>query len=252
MAGLLAGGSTLTAQRAPAAVASTLPPEILSLACAPTAVFATPDTSLRVSGGQDSFYRHSYMPGDYITINAGKRNGIQVGQEFYTRRLLILRKERVTRDTPATQATTGWIKVYAVDEVMSLATITHACDGINVGDHLEPFALPTVPTVSADKPKPQRDNYGHVLTGNDRRTTFGEGDYLLIDRGSDHGVAPGSQFVLYRNKEVPGNFLYDLGEAVAVSVSPEKSTLLVTLSRDAIASGDLVAIRKPVVRPTTP
>ena len=89
------------------------------------------------------------------------------------------------------------------------------------------------------------DNYGHVLTGNDRRTSFGKGDYLLIDRGSDHGVSQGSLFALYRNKEVEGNFLYDLGEAMAVSVSPDKSTLLVTVSRDAIQTGDLVAIRKP-------
>ena len=37
--------------------------------------------------------------------------------------------------------------------------------------------------------------------------------------------------------------LYDLGEAVAVDVTPDTSTLLVTVSRDAITEGDLVAIR---------
>ncbi|HET9359862.1 MAG TPA: hypothetical protein VFO58_08930 [Vicinamibacterales bacterium] len=245
VAGLLAG-STLTAQRGPVTPASKLPPEILSLACAPTALFAPPDNTLRITGGQDSFYKDQYMPGDLLTISAGAKHGIQVGQEFYTKRVLILRKERVTNETPATLMTTGWIRVYAVDDEMSLATVTHACDGINVGDILEPFVLPTMPSPPAIRYKAQRDNYGHVLTGNDRRTSFGKGDYLLIDRGSDHGVSPGSLFVLYRNKEVEGNFLYDLGEAMAVSVSPDKSTLLVTVSRDAIETGDLVAIRKPV------
>jgi hypothetical protein len=249
IAGLLTG-TTLTAQRGPVTPASKLPPEILSLACAPTALFAQPDASLRVTGGQDSFSKDQYMPGDLLTISAGTKHGIQVGQEFYTRRVLIMRKERVTRDTPATLMTSGWIRIYAVDDEMSLATITHACDGINVGDILEPFSLPTMPTAPTIRYKAQRDNYGHVLTGNDRRTSFGKGDYLLIDRGSDHGVEPGSLFVLYRNKEVDGNFLYDLGEAMAVSVSPEQSTLLVTVSRDAIQTGDLVAIRKPVK--TTP
>ena len=51
----------------------------------------------------------------------------------------------VTRDTPATIRTTGWIKVYAVDDEWSLVTVTHACDTIEVDDYLEPFKLPVVP-----------------------------------------------------------------------------------------------------------
>ena len=50
--------------------------------------------------------------------------------------------------------------------------------------------------------------------------------------------------MLYRNKLQAENFLYDLGEAVAVEVTPDSSTLQVTVSRDAIQSGDLVALRK--------
>jgi hypothetical protein len=101
-----------------------------------------------------------------------------------------------------------------------------------------------MPQVASNKPKPERDNYGHVLTGDSRRRVFGKGDFFLLDRGSDHGVTPGAQFVLYRNKLQAENFLYDLGEAVAVEVTPETSTLQVTVSRDAIQAGDLVAIRK--------
>jgi hypothetical protein len=134
--------------------------------------------------------------------------------------------------------------VWAVDDTLSLATITHACDTIEIGDHLEPFVLPTMPAVSADRPKPQRDNYGKVLVGSDRKTLFGKGEFFIVDRGSDHGVAPGSQFVIYRNKEQAENFLYILGEAVAVTVGPETSTLQITMFRDSIEAGDLVAIRK--------
>ena len=47
-----------------------------------------PDTPLRITGGQDSSVRTSHAPGDLVTINAGSQNGIEVGQEFYTRRLL--------------------------------------------------------------------------------------------------------------------------------------------------------------------
>jgi hypothetical protein len=238
------GSATVTAQRGPAAAVANLPAEILALACAPKAAFEAPATPLRVTGGQDSSVRQSHAPGDLITINAGSQNGIQVGQEFYTRRVLSSRREPITRESPATMITSGWIRVWAVDDTMSLATITHACETVNIGDHLDPFALPTLPTVASNKPKPQRDNYARVMTGDSRRRSFGKGDFFVIDHGSDHGVTRGAQFVLYRNKLQAENFLYDLGEAVAVDVTPETSTLQVTVSRDAIQTGDLVAIRK--------
>ena len=83
-----------------------------------------------------------------------------------------------------------------------------------------------------------------MLTGNDNRASFGRGDYFIVDRGSDHGVTVGAQFVVYRDKPAAGNFLFELGEAVAVEVRPESSTLRVTLSRDAFTAGDYVALRK--------
>jgi hypothetical protein len=49
---------------------------------------------------------------------------------------------------------------------------------------------------------------------------------------------------MYRNLGATQNFLYDLGEAVAVDVRPENSTLQVMTSRDAFREGDYVAIRK--------
>jgi hypothetical protein len=240
----LLGSATLAAQRGPAAAAAHLPADVLGLACAPRAALEIPNTPLRVTGGQDAGIRQTHAPGDLVTINAGIQNGIEVGQEYYTRRVLIAEREEITPLTPATVMTTGWIRVWAVEERLSLATITHACDTIDVDDFLEPFVLPTVPTPASNKPKPERDNYARVLTGESRKRLFGKGDYFLLDRGTNQGVTPGAQFVIYRNKQQPENFLYDLGEAVAVDVKADSSTLQVTVSRDAIMEGDLVAIRK--------
>ena len=236
------GGTAVAAQRGPAATAVNLPSDVIALACAPRAASGPPQTPLRVTGGQDASVRHSHAPGDLVTINAGTRHGIQVGQEFYTRRILGSRPDAAS-GTPDTVLTTSWIRVYSVDDTMSLATITHACETVDVGDHLEPFAVPVVPGAASDRPAPLRDDYGHIIAGNSRRESFGKGDFFILDRGSEHGVAPGAQFVLYRDKEESGNFLYDLGEAVAMDVAPTTSTLLVTVSRDAILEGDLVAIR---------
>jgi len=244
--GLLATAMPARAQRGPSPSPTNLSPDVLSLACSPSAATEPAQTGLRITGGQDSFERRIYGPGDLVTINAGTKNGIEVGQEYYVRRLQFDRRSPVRAENPGAVRTTGWIKVYAVDErdQLSLATVTHACDTIEVGDYLEPFKLPVVPTVSNDRPKPERDNYGKVLVGNDRRTSFGKGDYFVINRGSDFGVQVGSQFVLYRDKKMDENFLYAIGEAIATEVKPDMSTVLVTLSLSAIEAGDYVALRR--------
>jgi hypothetical protein len=230
------------AQRGPAPTATGLTPALLSQACAPSLAYERPEVPLRITGGQDSVVRTAYAPGDLVTINAGAHQGMTVGQEFYTRRALI--RGRASTGTPITIRTTGWIRVYAVDEEMSLATITHACDSVDVDDYLEPFALPTVPAISKATGKPERGNYGRVLVGQDSRTAFGTGDYLVVDRGANHGVTPGARFVIYHDKQTPGNFLFEIGEAVAVDVKPDSSTVRVITALDGILEGDYVGMRK--------
>lgn len=236
--------TTVTAQRGPAPRMTGLPEDVLAVACAPMPAYDIPDQSLRVTGGQDSFRRHSFAPGDLVTINAGSDNGIEPGQEYFVRRLQTEANRRPSRETPGSIRTAGWIKVYAVDPQMSLATVVHACDTIDVDDYLEPFVMPVVPKASTEKVKPQRDNYGRILFGADYRRSFGKGDFFIIDRGRDHNIEPGDRFVIYRDKEQAENFLYDLGEAVAIEVKENTSTLRATVSRDAFQAGDYVAIRK--------
>jgi hypothetical protein len=241
---LLAAALPVFAQRAPAHEPTRLSPEVLSLACAPAVAFEMPAMPLRVTGGQDSFARRMYSTSDLLTINAGRQNGIEVGQQYFVRRPLPTSNSGdVRRDAPAAIQTSGWIKVYAVDDTMSLATVTHACDTIEVGDYLEPLTLPSMP-VTVSGGKPERDNYGRVTLGVDRRRSFGKGDYFVLDRGANEGITPGAQFVLYRDKKQAENFLYELAEAVAVSVSPETATLQITLARDSVETGDYVALRK--------
>jgi hypothetical protein len=237
------------AQRGPMPTKTNVPSDILHVACGAKVAYELPDRSLRVTGGQESFARRTWSPGDLITINAGTDNGIEVGQQYYVRRIQVENNSQVTRETPGSIRTAGWIKVYAVEKEMSLATIVHACDTIEVNDYLEPFELPTIPTPSTDHFKPQRDNYARIMFGTDLRRTFGKGDLFIVDRGSDHGYAPGDRFAVYRDKNAPQNFLYHLGEAVAISVTPETATLQVTVSRDAFISGDYVAVRKPLTTP---
>jgi hypothetical protein len=264
-AALLAAGGSLLAQTGPAPASTHLPGEIIDLACAPTLAFEAPAPSLLVTGGQDASTRHMFRPGDLVTINAGSDNGIEVGQEYYVRRVQpdqMDKAGRISRSAPATLRTVGWVKVYAIDKTMSLVTISHECDTpIEIGDYLEPFRVPQPVIADANPPKPQRENYGHILIGSDRRTMFAKNDFFTIDRGSDHGVTVGARYVIYRDKrrtetaklpvtvELPSTitepeFLFEIGDAVVVDVKPEISTLLATASRSSFLSGDYAAIRK--------
>jgi len=260
-AGLLAAATPLLAQRGPAPEMTHLPADVIAQACAGTLAFDRPMQSLLITGGQDASTRHVYGPGDLLTINAGSDNGIEVGQEYYVRRLQAPRGTGISRATPASIRTAGWVRVYAVDKTMSLVTLSHACDIVNVGDYLEPFTLPHPPTPDVNPPKPQKENYGHILIGTDRRTMFSKNDFFNVDRGSDHGVTVGARFMVYRDKRrmetqhmsaikdlpdeiVTPEFLFDMGEAVVVDVKPESSTLLALTSRAAFQSGDYVALRK--------
>src|SRR5688572_9845998 len=240
---LISSASPLSAQRGPASPMKYLPSDAVALACAPSVTSTRPMRPMRVTGGQDSIVRRTHAPGDLVTINAGTKNGIEVGQEFFTRRVLITPRTPLTADSPAAVLTTGWIRVYAVDDEMSLATITHACDSVEIDDYLEPFALPQVPEAAKVRLKAERDTYGRILAGADGRRIFGTGDFVVVDRGSEEGVTPGMRFVFYRDKHQDQNFLFELGEATAQEVRPDSSTLRVTTSREAIQLGDYVARR---------
>jgi len=252
----------LTAQQRTPQGMSHVDPAVLGLACAPSLTFEKPAPSLLITGGQDSFSHATYAAGDLLTINAGTDNGIEVGQEYYVRRVQAPRGSPISRETPATINTVGWVKVYAVDKRMSLVTVTHSCaQTVNVGDYLEPFVLPIVPTPDPNAPKAQRENYGRILIGENRRSLFGKDDFFVVDRGAEHGVTVGARFIIYRDKrQVETNrlstdallpkdittpeFLFEIGEAVAVRVTPETSTLHAIKSLDAFWTGDYVALRK--------
>src|SRR5688572_10374028 len=114
-AGVVAAALPVLAQRAPAPGPTNLPAEILSLACSPALAYAAPPRPLRITGSQESFVHRSFAPGDLVTINAGTDNGIEVGQEYYTRRPVPIARRTISREHPATIRTTGWIRIYAVD-----------------------------------------------------------------------------------------------------------------------------------------
>ena len=200
---------------------------------------------LRITGGQDSFVRRIYAPGDLVTINAGTKNGIEVGQEYYVRRLQVANRERhLPRPRrrpsarPAGSRSTPWTTTCRWPRSRTPATRSRWT------------TTSSRSSCRSSRPSPRivrsrsAINYGKVLVGTDRRTSFGKGDYFVVNRGSDHGIEVGSQFVLYRDKKQAENFLFEIGEGIATEVKAEMTTMQVTVSLDAIESGDYVALRR--------
>jgi hypothetical protein len=232
----------------PAAAQGDAPLSPLETAVACAAPLSTDDPSpraLRIIGVQDSSPRALYGPRDLLVIGGGSGAGLQLGQQFFVR--------RVNRfGSPSDRRwqgirTLGWIRVVAVNESTAIATIDHICDAIAQGDYLEGYTAPVVPA-DADRDltsgEPDFAAIGRVLSGIEDHHTAGAGEFVLIDRGTDQGVKPGERYAIYRDVGAAGLPLAAVGETVVLTVGKSMALTRITRSQDAIVRGDYVARRR--------
>ena len=134
-----------SAQRSPAIGATHVDSAVLAQVCAPVAASAAtePAGPVRITGGQDTQDRENYTQGDFVTLSAGRNQGLQIGQEFFVRRLETTRAPSGPQPPPNVR-TAGWIKVYAVDDDLALATITYSCDAMRVNSSSRSFCAAIV------------------------------------------------------------------------------------------------------------
>lgn len=215
------------------------------LLCTDVPVYAPPAAELRVIGVQDTQPRGAFAPGDSVVLSAGLAGGVEPGQRYVIRRVS-RGPERlpISPNAPGAVRTAGWLTVTAADEVTALARIDGACDGIHPEDYLEPYVLPTLPQPLGAAGVPQHDQMARILFGADESGAFGAGSLFSIDQGSDHGVTEGRQFVVYRNTGT-GRPLVIVGEAIAMAVRPDTSTVLLVRSKYEALTGDYLAMRTP-------
>ena len=181
-------------------------------------------------------------PGDIVYVNRGRNDGIQAGDEFYTR-------ERVRRVGGHGWLinTTGWLRILAVQDEAATAVITQACRDILNGAYMvpfEPIPVPLVPymePVDRFTPETGRDRGTIIATLADviELGAVGQGQLVSIDVGQEEGVIPGSMFTVFRynHSNAPRRVL---GELAVLTVHPRTSTAKVTLSYDFMELGDLV------------
>lgn len=178
-----------------------------------------------------------------VVIRRVPDDGLAIGQRYIAQRLHNPKNFPRPGEGYGDLRVTGWVTVRAMDEVNALAEIDFACDSIEGGDMLEPYAELSLPTAPAALAPPDFTDRANVLFGADNRVTFGDGDVMSIDRGTLHGVVPGARFALYRDLH-NGMPLIHIGEAVALAISEQTSKVAVTRALDAIQPGDLVVARR--------
>jgi hypothetical protein len=224
-----------------------LSPLELSVACAPPPTLETPSGKLlRVIGAQDVVARTEFGNGDLLMIDGGTAAGVQIGQRYFVRRANRFGTYGASSLRQGAR-TGGWVRIVAANESTAVASFDHVCGPVAANDYLEPFVAPVVPP-GADRDEapgePDFNAMGQIVVGNEERNSMAVGDFALIDRGTQHGMAPGARLALYRSVGVSGMPLASVGEAIVITVSQTMALARITRAKDAIRGGDFVAPRK--------
>ena len=241
LASLLAGGGgSLAAQQPETTLLNGMTREI---ACAPASPLTRPAMPLRVAAGNDA-RKTLFGTGDALVIRGGTAQGVRPGDEYFVRRLV---DDRFTEHAPGVYpisiSTAGMVRIAESQTDFSIAVVTYACDGIIVDDYLERFERPNAPSSQVGN-TPDFARPGHLILGGERRQTASAGQFMVLDRGSDHGLRVGQQLTIFRNTVGGAGPVATIGSATVYVVRPESSTIRIEKSIDAVYVGDLVAIHR--------
>jgi hypothetical protein len=243
----------------PAAAQAPLPPGAFGalgmypkrLSCADLPVFSEPQPVHRLPGAHegDAKLRRAFAAPDTLMIPGGTSVGLAPGQQFFVRRLLTSPDHRKpSPDTPATVHTAGWITVTAADDFSALARIDYACDGFIKGDYLEPFTAAPMPASIAAPGASQFTDMGRLMFGTDGRRAFANGDLIVINRGTAHGLTAGARISVFRDPKTAGP-LVEVGSAIVLTVAGDTSTVIADRVRDVLYTGDWIGTQTPGSRP---
>jgi hypothetical protein len=215
------------------------------MACTAPAAAMPADTSVRIAGGREHG-KALFGPGDPLVVKGGSLQGLKVGQEYFARRVIADRFVSRGSDgvPPSSIHTAGWIRIVEVQSDSAIATVTKVCDAIEEGDYLEPFVKPALPATSTAAGEPDYANPGHLVLGDERRQMAAQGDLMVLDRGSDHGLHGGQRLTIFRTAPGGAGPVVRVAEATAMIVSPETSIIRIDKTTDAVLVGDLVAIHR--------
>ena len=208
------------------------------IACAPRLSTTPPDTSLTIVGSQEGTAKDYYGPSDTLVIGGGHAQGVDVGQEYFVRRVVSL--GQLGAGTPLVLHTAGWIRIVDAERDAAIVSVVRACDALQRGDFLEVAKWPAEAPL-APPGAPDYDHPGVILFGLDGRRLIATHQHFVLNLGTMHGIVPGQRLTIFRNTLGGQRAITELGEAVAVVVDAESATARLMRVRDVVEVGDLVA-----------
>ncbi|MGH9373150.1 MAG: hypothetical protein ACRD15_16640 [Vicinamibacterales bacterium] len=232
--------SAVHAQQPASAVLTGLSRDI---ACAPLAPRARPVTSMRIVGGTEP-RQTQFSTGERVIVGSGTANGVRTGEEYVVRRIVGDRfTEPVAGAVPMSIHTAGTVQIIEAQTHYAVAVVTTGCDGISEGDYLERFAPPILPAGEIGT-SPDFASPATLVLGAERRQIGAPGDFMILNRGGDHGLQAGQLLTVFRKAAGPSGPVTTIGTAKVYVVLPETATVRIEKSMDAVYVGDLVAVHR--------
>lgn len=239
-----------------------------------------PDDTYLISG-ENSSYRNTFAPGDYVYINQGAEHGVKVGDQFD-----VIRPESDTtgvswftyqpmlsRAMGTVYADIGRLRVVHVTAKTSIAEMALGCDLMQRGDILRPYVARPAPQYHDVKfdifAEPSGKKTAMIVNTKNFGSIVGTGNIVYINLGSGQGVQVGDYFRVFRYQGAHIDTLYQikgaaymvygygstpvayswnnlprhiLGEGIVLRTGPNSSTVLLTTSRQEIFVGDYVEL----------
>jgi hypothetical protein len=161
--------------------------------------------------GEQSNYKITFDNGDYVYINKGANQGVKVGDEFSAVRPVkdpfgiewtkwqwsILKKMGTVWEDEAR------VRVIVAQANVSIAQVEHACDYVQRGDTLLPYAERPLPPLKSEAnfdrfTPPDGKPLAMVITGKKFKTQVGTNDVVYVNLGQGQGVHVGDYFRVFR------------------------------------------------------
>lgn len=238
-------------------------------------------TDTYIISGENSAYKNTFIPGDYVYINRGGSQGVKVGDLFQVMRPVheaakshwFKWQSQLYRAMGTTYADIGELQVVHVQDKTATAELKMSCDLMQRGDIVRPFVTRPIPTFHDTKldifAAPSGKKTGMVVTTKNFGVVSGAGRIVYVNLGSVQGVKEGDYFRMFRYQGSHSTTLYQprataykaygfgstpiayqwdqlprqiLGEGIVLRTSPNSSTVLLTTVRDAVFVGDYVEL----------
>ena len=176
------------------------------LYCAGFIQYPAQRNPLEIVGGEQEQEQRIFVEGDYVYINAGSQQGIQIGQEFSVIRPRGRFTSKFTKKKGGLGVFTqelGQLRVIDVKDRVSVATIKTSCEAILLGDLLTPVPQRVAPVERTEGTfdrfsDPTGKQRGRLVLARDSREMPGSSQIVFIDLGAEDNIKPGDYFTIYR------------------------------------------------------